>query len=213
MGYGIRGAHPSARSLDQYAAAQPATVPSIGKGDLSIIAAHSASLSRNAFVKSSAGLGLGAALFGMPSISWANEGAEPVWDKSADILVLGLGAAGMSAALTAIDAGASVIVAEKDSTPCVDAEDNEIAIRGERGVVLCAGGYGANDDLFVAWDHRAKGMVYEGRPTNTGDGLFMASELGAVMLTLRNEGVFSSLGCRKRPAAYKARSAGFDRSL
>ena len=38
---------------------------------------------------------------------------EAAWDREADVVVLGLGAAGCAAAIEAHDAGASVIVLEK----------------------------------------------------------------------------------------------------
>lgn len=76
---------------------------------------------------------------------------------------------------------------------CSGADGSDIAIKANAGVMLACGGYGANNGLFATWDPRGKGMTYEGRSTNTGDGLMMAAQLGAVILTRRGEGVFSSL--------------------
>lgn len=52
------------------------------------------------------------------------------WDKEADLVVVGMGAGGLGAALQAIDEGASVIVAEKAKTPCGDAQFSHGVIMG-----------------------------------------------------------------------------------
>ena len=72
----------------------------------------------------------------------------------------------------------------------------EVAFKGNKGVVLATGGYGANNALMTAFDPRMDKLPYEGSPTNTGDGLFMAQSIGAVMNTLRCESCNSALVCR-----------------
>lgn len=52
------------------------------------------------------------------------------WDKEADLVVVGMGAGGLGAALQAIDEGASVIVVEKAKTPCGDAQYSHGVIMG-----------------------------------------------------------------------------------
>ncbi len=55
--------------------------------------------------------GYGAGVLLTPSMSFAS--SDETWDESVDVLVAGGGAAGLCAALTASDSGASVLVAEK----------------------------------------------------------------------------------------------------
>lgn len=57
---------------------------------------------------------------------------ERAWDKEADIVVVGLGAAGSGAALQAIDEDASVIVVEKAKLPCGDAKYSHGVIMGNQ---------------------------------------------------------------------------------
>ena len=58
-------------------------------------------------------------------------GAQDVaWGKEADFVVVGLGAGGLGASLQAIDEGASVIVVEKASVPCGDAQYSHGVIMG-----------------------------------------------------------------------------------
>lgn len=72
----------------------------------------------------------------------------------------------------------------------------EIALKGNKGVILATGGYGANNALMTALDPRCNGLPYEGSPTNTGDGLMMAQSIGAASNTLRCESCYSALVCR-----------------
>jgi len=58
----------------------------------------------------------GTALF-MPEKAQAKTGVPAKWDYEADVVVVGYGGAGVSAAIAAKDAGASVLVLEKDSLP------------------------------------------------------------------------------------------------
>ena len=73
----------------------------------------SSSLSRRNFV---AGAALGsAALATTASVALADAQADgdTAWDASYDVVVLGIGFAGMVAAMSAADAGATVLLAEK----------------------------------------------------------------------------------------------------
>jgi succinate dehydrogenase/fumarate reductase flavoprotein subunit len=66
--------------------------------------------SRRDFVKS-AGAGVGAAALGGLGAELAEaQGRPPHWDKQADIVVVGAGAAGLPAAIEAAESGASVIL-------------------------------------------------------------------------------------------------------
>jgi succinate dehydrogenase/fumarate reductase flavoprotein subunit len=71
-------------------------------------------VSRRSFLKKSttAGLGGAAAVVGLRGTPV--EAAAVKWDREADVIVLGSGAAGMPAAIAARDAGATVIVIEKN---------------------------------------------------------------------------------------------------
>lgn len=73
---------------------------------------------------------------------------------------------------------------------------DELAIKGTKGVILCTGGYGANNALMTAFDPRCNGIPYEGIPSNTGDGIIMAQSIGAALNTLRCEGCYSAFVCR-----------------
>src|SRR6266700_8353781 len=67
-------------------------------------------LSRRDFVKT-AGAGVGAAALGGLDAEYAEaQGRPPHWDKQADIVVVGAGAAGLPAAIEASENGASVIL-------------------------------------------------------------------------------------------------------
>ena len=73
-------------------------------------------LSRRSFLKGSAALGALAAMGGatLASADEAYTYADTIkWDAQYDVVVLGMGFAGMNAAMTAADAGASVLIAEK----------------------------------------------------------------------------------------------------
>ena len=71
-----------------------------------------ASVSRRAFLKTGATAGVGAtALAGLASQDVA---AQDVWDLSADLVTIGAGTAGLAAAVSALDHGASVIMVEEN---------------------------------------------------------------------------------------------------
>ena len=77
-------------------------------------------ISRRNFLKGSAAMGILAAMGGAGTAiaegSSAYTFADTVkWDAEYDVVVLGLGFAGMTAAVTAADAGAKVLIAEKMS--------------------------------------------------------------------------------------------------
>ena len=73
-------------------------------------------LSRRSFLKGSAALGALAAMGGATLVS-AEETytyADTIkWDAQYDVVVLGMGFAGMTAAMAAADEGASVVICEK----------------------------------------------------------------------------------------------------
>jgi len=73
-------------------------------------------LSRRSFLKGSAAMGMMAAMSRIP-LAQAEESytyADTIkWDAQYDVVVLGMGFAGMNAAMAAMDCGASVLVAEK----------------------------------------------------------------------------------------------------
>ena len=73
-------------------------------------------LSRRSFLKGSVAMGALAAMGGA-SLASAEETytyADTIkWDAQYDVVVLGMGFAGMNAAMTAADAGASVVICEK----------------------------------------------------------------------------------------------------
>ena len=76
-------------------------------------------LSRRSFLKGSAAGLLGMATVGAMGIAFAEEKTETIfektidWDAEFDVVVVGFGAAGASAAITAADNGASVLLLEK----------------------------------------------------------------------------------------------------
>ena len=71
-----------------------------------------ASVSRRAFLKTGATAGVGAtALAGLASQDVA---AQDSWDLSADLVTIGAGTAGLAAAVSALDHGASVIMVEEN---------------------------------------------------------------------------------------------------
>jgi hypothetical protein len=71
-------------------------------------------LNRRDFLRKSSTAGLGGAV-ALAGVSATTAEAAPIhWNMEADVVVLGSGAAGMPAAVAAVDAGASVIVVEKN---------------------------------------------------------------------------------------------------
>jgi len=70
-------------------------------------------LSRRDFLKGSLATAIGASVMGASALAEDKSGIQ--WDYEADVLVLGLGGAGACAAIEAHDAGASVIVIEKQA--------------------------------------------------------------------------------------------------
>ncbi len=74
-----------------------------------------ASVSRRAFIRKGATAGVGAtALAGLGARSSAAE-AQNFWDLSADLVTIGAGTAGLAAAVSAIDNGASVIMVDENT--------------------------------------------------------------------------------------------------
>lgn len=69
-------------------------------------------ISRRSFLKGSMAAAVGVGMMGMGMAS-AEGAPEITWDKETDVVVLGLGGAGASAAIEAYDGGAQVIVVEK----------------------------------------------------------------------------------------------------
>ena len=75
-------------------------------------------LSRRSFLKGSVAMGALAAMGGatLASAEEAYTYADTIkWDAQYDVVVLGMGFAGMNAAMAAADAGASVVICEKMS--------------------------------------------------------------------------------------------------
>lgn len=69
--------------------------------------------SRRSFIKTAAGGAGATALGGFAVSSAAANGLEGRWDREHDVVVVGYGGAGAAAAITAHDAGASVVILEK----------------------------------------------------------------------------------------------------
>jgi succinate dehydrogenase/fumarate reductase flavoprotein subunit len=67
---------------------------------------------RRAFLKGSAGAGA-AAVAGLAPEQAKAEGVPAKWDKVVDVVIVGTGHAGLAAAITAVDAGAKVVILEK----------------------------------------------------------------------------------------------------
>src|SRR5262249_32913981 len=74
---------------------------------------NSVKKSRREFFKAAAGSAGAAALVGLPAEPAAAE--TPKWNRVADVVVVGSGAAGLPAAIRARDRGASVIIVEANS--------------------------------------------------------------------------------------------------
>ena len=76
------------------------------------IGAISGEVSRRAFLSAGAA---GAALAGASAQKADAQGTSPrIWDRSADVVVIGAGVSGLPAAITARDLGASVIVVDEN---------------------------------------------------------------------------------------------------
>src|SRR5262249_23533728 len=73
--------------------------------------AASGKVSRRAFLSTGAA---GVALVGTAQEAMAQGAAQRNWDRSADVVVIGAGVAGLPAAVTARDYGASVIVVDEN---------------------------------------------------------------------------------------------------
>jgi len=69
-------------------------------------------LSRRAFLSKGAAAGVGAAA--LTGVSATEAGAQIKWDYTADVIIIGAGVAGLPAAITARDLGASVIVVDEN---------------------------------------------------------------------------------------------------
>jgi len=116
-----------------------------------------AHFSRRDFLKSSAGVGVGAA--GLSGFGMNQVLAQDSWDKTADFVTLGAGTAGLAAAVSALDHGASVIMVEEN----VDIGGHGLV---SGGLVHLGGGHSfqqkywvkdSADQVFldwVRWDHR-----------------------------------------------------------
>ena len=71
-----------------------------------------ASVSRRAFLKKGATAGVGATA--LASVGTRNVEAQNFWDLSADVVTLGAGTAGLAAAVSGLDHGASVIMVDEN---------------------------------------------------------------------------------------------------
>ena len=72
-----------------------------------------ASVSRRDFLRKSATVGVGAT--GLAGLATRNVEAQNFWDVSADFVTIGAGTAGLAAAVSALDHGASVIMVEENT--------------------------------------------------------------------------------------------------
>lgn len=72
------------------------------------------SLSRRGFIKAAAVAGAAAGTFSLDSAFAMPTETPKTWDYTADVIVIGAGAAGLSAAVEAVEKGLSVIVMEKE---------------------------------------------------------------------------------------------------
>lgn len=70
-------------------------------------------VSRRNFLKASAAAGVGVAALGGRETAKAADTKDIKWDREVDVVVIGAGASGLPAAITARDGGASVIVMEQ----------------------------------------------------------------------------------------------------
>jgi len=70
-------------------------------------------VNRRGFLRGSAAAGAAAAAGGLTPVPAKAEGVPAKWDKEVDIVIVGTGHAGLAAAITAVDAGAKVVILEK----------------------------------------------------------------------------------------------------
>ncbi|MDR1183394.1 MAG: FAD-dependent oxidoreductase [Coriobacteriales bacterium] len=61
-----------------------------------------------------------------------------------------------------------------------EAESGTINIKAKQAVILTTGGYTVNEDMVGIYNFSAKGLVPTCAPSCTGDGIIMATELGAI---------------------------------
>ncbi len=116
-----------------------------------------APVSRRDFLKTGAAVGVGAT--GLASVGAGETSARQTWDKTSDFVTLGAGTAGLAAAVSALDHGASVIMVEEN----VDTGGHGMVSGGQ---VHLGGGhsfqqkFGVKDSAdqvfldWVRWDHR-----------------------------------------------------------
>jgi NADPH-dependent 2,4-dienoyl-CoA reductase/sulfur reductase-like enzyme len=70
-------------------------------------------VNRRAFLKGSAAAGSAVAAGALvPQTAQAVESVPAKWDKVVDVVIVGTGHAGLAAAITAVDAGAKVVILE-----------------------------------------------------------------------------------------------------
>ena len=76
-------------------------------------------VSRRAFLRNmgvaAAGTAVGASALGLAGCSSSGGSDGQAWDKEAEVVIVGFGGAGACAAISAADAGASVLVLEKNA--------------------------------------------------------------------------------------------------
>ena len=117
------------------------------------------------------------------------------WDIEADVVVVGFGAAGVAASVTAHDLGAEVVILEK-APEGQEGGNTRVAGQGylntssadEAAAYLTAlcGPYTVPETMVKAW---AQGVPYcytSGTPYNEGDGITMAMSVGADLWHMNN---------------------------
>jgi len=124
-------------------------------------------LSRREFVKGAAAVaGAGALVSCAPAATPAPAptcppvaGVPDTWDKEADVVVVGFGGAGGSAALEAHDAGAEVIILEKTPTPGgATSVCGGIIYAAGSSVQKAAGITDTPDEMYEYWMAAGKGL-------------------------------------------------------
>jgi succinate dehydrogenase/fumarate reductase flavoprotein subunit len=117
---------------------------------------------RRKFLKNTAAAGAAAVATGVLGASTSQAAGVPrKWDREADVVIIGSGIAGMCAAIEAADAGAKVIVLEKDAQPS--------------GAAKFSGGH-----MTVAGTDVQKRAGIEDRPDWLYDAMMETSEMTAV---------------------------------